>query len=190
MRIKGLACLGILAGDNAAAGRFLGETLGLEVAFDEGPPWNWLQGTVTGSSCAAPATATSSPAAATTPASSHCSRWTTWIGRAPNWPAAAVSYSASRRQTAPGPDSPSGRPTEHPPIRLRSNVRGIGMSVRCADDQGVHAPISSWRWCGSRLIDRGIVQKAIMSSVNVELAGCLFCHPLINPVQNRVQLVK
>ena len=29
----------------------------------------------------------------------------------PNWPAAAPSYSASQSQTAPGPGSPSGRPT-------------------------------------------------------------------------------
>ncbi len=34
--MKGLAWLGIPAGDYAAAVRFFGETLGLEVAFDEG----------------------------------------------------------------------------------------------------------------------------------------------------------
>ena len=36
MRVKGLAWLGIPAGDYAAAVRFFGETLGLEVAFDSG----------------------------------------------------------------------------------------------------------------------------------------------------------
>lgn len=36
MRVKGLVWLGIPAGDYAAAVRFFGETLGLEVAFDEG----------------------------------------------------------------------------------------------------------------------------------------------------------
>ncbi len=36
MRIKGLVWLGIPVGDYAAAVRFFGETLGLEVAFDEG----------------------------------------------------------------------------------------------------------------------------------------------------------
>jgi predicted enzyme related to lactoylglutathione lyase len=36
MRVKGLVWLGIPAGDYAAAVRFFGTTLGLEVAFDEG----------------------------------------------------------------------------------------------------------------------------------------------------------
>ena len=36
MRVKGLVWLGIPAGDYAAAVRFFGQTLGLEVAFDAG----------------------------------------------------------------------------------------------------------------------------------------------------------
>ena len=36
MKLKGLVWLGIPAGDYAAAVRFFGQTLGLEVAFDEG----------------------------------------------------------------------------------------------------------------------------------------------------------
>ena len=36
MRVKGLVWLGMPAGDYAAAVRFFGETLGLEVAFDSG----------------------------------------------------------------------------------------------------------------------------------------------------------
>ena len=75
-----------------------------------GTPWNWQPGTATGSSCSAPATATSSSTAATALASSRCSRWTTWIRRAPSWSAAAPSCSVGRSQTAPGPGSPTGHP--------------------------------------------------------------------------------
>ena len=56
--VKGLVWLGIPASDYAAAVRFFGATLGLEVAFDEGTTWNWPPATAKRFSYSAPSTGT------------------------------------------------------------------------------------------------------------------------------------
>ena len=85
MRIKGLVWQGIPAGDYAAAIRFFGETLGLEVAFDEGNTVEPAAANGDRIQRSGPATATSFSAAARTPVLSRRSRWT-WIRRAPSRP--------------------------------------------------------------------------------------------------------
>ena len=110
MRVKGLVWLGIPADDYAAAVRFFGETLGLEVAFDEGNTVKLAAGNGDRIQPFAPATGTSSSAATRVPASSRCSRWMTWTRRAPSWSAAAPSYWAGRSRPAPGRGSHSGHP--------------------------------------------------------------------------------
>jgi len=96
MRVKGLVWLGIAAADYPAAVRVLRRDLGLELAFDEGNTVELAAGNGDRIQLFGPGTATSSSAAARTPASSRCSRWTTWIRRAPSRSAAAPSCSASR----------------------------------------------------------------------------------------------
>jgi hypothetical protein len=81
------------------------------VAFDEGNTVELAAGNGDRIQLFGPATAPSSSTAATAPATPRCSRWTTWIRRAPSRPAAALSCSAARSQTAPGPGSPTGHPT-------------------------------------------------------------------------------
>jgi hypothetical protein len=96
MRVKGQVWLGIPAGAYAAGIRFFGETLGLEVAFDAG---NTVE-LATGNGDRIQPFGSGhrsfefyrSHGDSTVP----CSRWTTWIGRAPSLPVAALSCSASR----------------------------------------------------------------------------------------------
>jgi hypothetical protein len=111
MRVKSLAWLGIPGGDYAAAVLFFGETLSLEVTFDARKIVELAAGNGDRVQLLAPATANSSSTAAAAPASSRCSRRTTWIRRAPSRPAVTLSCSEDRSQTAPGPGSPSGCPT-------------------------------------------------------------------------------
>ena len=105
---SGLAC--ISARRLRGRGPVLRPDLGLVVAFDEGNAVELAAGNGDRVQLFGPATVTSSSTAATAPASSRCSRSTTWIRRAPSWSAAAPCCSASRSQTAPGPGSPTGHP--------------------------------------------------------------------------------
>jgi hypothetical protein len=109
---KGLAWLGIPGGDYAAAVRFFGETLGLELAFDTGNTVELAARNGDRIQLFGSATATSSSTATTAPGSSRCWRWTTRIRRAPSWPAVALTCSAGGSQTVPGLGSPSGCPKQ------------------------------------------------------------------------------
>jgi hypothetical protein len=100
------------AGDDSPASPESGidRAIGLEVAVEErGTPWNWPPGTAQ-DPAVRPRPRYFGFCRGQAPASTRCSRLTTWIRRAPSCSAAARSYSPGRSRTAPGRDSPSGHP--------------------------------------------------------------------------------
>jgi hypothetical protein len=112
---KGLVWLGMPAGAYAAAVRFFGETLGLEVAFDAGNTVELAAGNGDRMQLFGPGHRSfesyRSHGASTIPLLEADD-----LDQArPNWPAAALSCSAGRSQTAPGPGCylPGAR-REHP----------------------------------------------------------------------------
>ena len=111
---KGQVWLGIPAGAYAAAVRFFCETLGLEVAFDAGNTVELATGNGDRIQPFGPGRRSFEFYRSHGDSTVPCSRWTTWIRRAPSLPAAAPSCSASQNQTTPGPGSPSGYPKGHP----------------------------------------------------------------------------
>jgi catechol 2,3-dioxygenase-like lactoylglutathione lyase family enzyme len=124
MRVKGLAWLGIPARDYAAAVRFFGETLDLEVAFDAGNTVELTAGNDDRIQLFGPGHRYfefyRSHGDSTVPLLEVDD-----LDQArPSWPAAAPSYSASRSQTSPGPGSPSGRPTGTSPAWAPACVAG------------------------------------------------------------------
>jgi hypothetical protein len=101
MRVKGLAWPRRPAGDYAAAVRIFGETLGLELAFDAGNTVELAAGNGDRIQLFGPGRRYfefyRSHGASTVPLLEADDR----IRRAPSWPAAALSCSVGRSQTAP-----------------------------------------------------------------------------------------
>jgi hypothetical protein len=106
MRVKGLAWLGIPAGD-----RFFGEPLDLEVAFDAGNTVELTAGNDDRIQLLGPGHGSFEFCRSHGDSTVPLLEVDDLDQARPSWPAAAPSYSASRSQTAPGPGSPSRRPT-------------------------------------------------------------------------------
>ena len=112
MRGKGLAWLGRASPpETTRPVRFFGETLDLEVAVDAGNTAELTAGNDERIQLFGPGHRSfefyRSHSASTVPLPEMDN-----LDQArPSWPAAAPGYSAGRSQTAPGPGSPSGRPT-------------------------------------------------------------------------------
>ena len=110
MRGKGLAWPGIPAGDYAA-GPVLGETLDLEVAFDAANTAELTAGNGDRIQLFGPGQRYFEFYRSHGDSTVPLLKADDLDQARPSWPAVAPGYSASRSQTAPGPVSPSGRPT-------------------------------------------------------------------------------